>query len=616
MGLSCISLSKQLSRSILDGTHPHADFLRGKFGLGSVNQEVGVRVNYKNHCSVTSRPNLACSDSEETRVEVISDPLIVENSDKKLEGNLHNGDILPSKRGRSDSAAEDRAGEMEIRDGEDDSDVQKINFKKAKQDASSDSHVVEEDSVPLCGKGPEEDLPERNVSTTVRGLDLAGSEIGTMEEGRVLEEGYNDCTVSNRSHDDNNKELCENELESPRNAPLMPQEATINEPNLHLPTDGSKGVDENLNEPNGSPSFETVVKSSNEEPKSRSDEDFQFQVPNSASHGGPGQKVIAAEPKENIEVCREAETSSDSSGYHNEKTDVAKRKNEFLNSQLTDSQDFRIDELSEQNLCMKCNEAGQALVCGGNNCQLVVHEKCIGSSAIFDDKGKFYCPFCAYSLAITEYLEAKKRSSLSRKELSAFIQKGPVEHGSKMSIDSLNKKKHCTGGSEDKNFVGTNKLEERGKKEGNQVASDVNEEHIIGNNQQSELSEMRNINANLECEGKRTGINEVNLRASAGGEVGEEKVVEECPSTRSEGQQNEALGTRDDLSSADTSMDFVNQGKEDLGMPPAGVNGRDFGAPIQLAHEFNIDSEGNSDGDDDESTVSNYYVRVRKREVH
>ncbi|CAL5207708.1 unnamed protein product [Lathyrus oleraceus] len=128
-----------------------------------------------------------------------------------------------------------------------------------------------------------------------------------------------------------------------------------------------------------------------------------------------------------------AELSNDSDEYHNEKIDLVAKKDEFLNSQHTFGQDLPAKtESTRQNLCMKCNEAGQLLVCKTTTCSLMVHKNCLGASAQLDAKGNFFCPFCAYSHTISEYLEAKKIASLARKELAIFISKGirkeAVEH--------------------------------------------------------------------------------------------------------------------------------------------------------------------------------------------
>ncbi|GJV41712.1 zinc finger, PHD-type, homeodomain-like, zinc finger, RING/FYVE/PHD-type containing protein [Tanacetum coccineum] len=96
------------------------------------------------------------------------------------------------------------------------------------------------------------------------------------------------------------------------------------------------------------------------------------------------------------------------------RTDIAAEKEAFMKSQFT------ITEWSEIDLCMKCNEGGQLLVCSSDACVIRVHESCLGSSVTLDESDKFFCPFCAYSRAISKCLEAKKKVSLARKDLQAF----------------------------------------------------------------------------------------------------------------------------------------------------------------------------------------------------
>jgi hypothetical protein len=164
-------------------------------------------------------------------------------------------------------------------------------------------------------------------------------------------------------------------------------------------------------------------------------------APHAASLDGALQKIIDFEAEEDIDrCCSEAGTSSDSDGYHKDHIDDSMKKHEFLSSQCTYSHDS-LAGWTDTNLCVKCNEGGQLLVCNTSHCPLVVHEICLGSSPRFDNNGNFYCPFCAYSLAISEYLESKKKSSLARKELSKFVRTG-LEHQQKEVLERLHSEKH------------------------------------------------------------------------------------------------------------------------------------------------------------------------------
>nr|DAD36363.1 TPA_asm: hypothetical protein HUJ06_007004 [Nelumbo nucifera] len=100
---------------------------------------------------------------------------------------------------------------------------------------------------------------------------------------------------------------------------------------------------------------------------------------------------------------------------------IAMKKYRFLSFQSTSNHDSQatLDRI-EQRRCNKCNRGGQLLICCATNCQLAVHECCLGSPASFDNNGNFYCPFCFYAEAIVAYHDAKKKISLARKSFAAF----------------------------------------------------------------------------------------------------------------------------------------------------------------------------------------------------
>ncbi|KAI7744798.1 hypothetical protein M8C21_006995 [Ambrosia artemisiifolia] len=105
-----------------------------------------------------------------------------------------------------------------------------------------------------------------------------------------------------------------------------------------------------------------------------------------------------------------------------ERTDVNAKKEAFLKSQCTISQDsLTLTEWSEIDRCMKCNESGEFLLCSSDSCQLRFHESCLGSAVTLEENGEFFCPFCAYSRAISKYQEAKRNASLAKKNLQAFF---------------------------------------------------------------------------------------------------------------------------------------------------------------------------------------------------
>nr|XP_043637788.1 uncharacterized protein LOC122608762 [Erigeron canadensis] len=123
-----------------------------------------------------------------------------------------------------------------------------------------------------------------------------------------------------------------------------------------------------------------------------------------------------------METDSELEAATDGERYVDERSDITAKKHAFVSSQYTLSQDsLATPDGTEICLCMKCNRSGQLLVCGSDACPIRVHESCLGSAAAFDENGIFFCPFCAYSHAISKYLEVKKRASLNRKDLQAFL---------------------------------------------------------------------------------------------------------------------------------------------------------------------------------------------------
>lgn len=75
---------------------------------------------------------------------------------------------------------------------------------------------------------------------------------------------------------------------------------------------------------------------------------------------------------------------------------------------------------SEINLCIKCDEGQNLLVCSENFCLLAVHEKCMGCPARFDDAGNFYCPHCFHRQAVRESQRAWENAISKKRALSVF----------------------------------------------------------------------------------------------------------------------------------------------------------------------------------------------------
>ncbi|KAI3733007.1 hypothetical protein L1987_64221 [Smallanthus sonchifolius] len=137
---------------------------------------------------------------------------------------------------------------------------------------------------------------------------------------------------------------------------------------------------------------------------------------------------------DNIDHGQQQPPGDDDDYYDDdERTDIAAKKEAFLSSQCMLSQDFMSTvDFTEIFLCMKCSKGGQLLVCSSDACPFRVHESCLGSASTSDGNETFFCPFCSYSHAISKYLEVKKKASLARKDLQAFLCSGD-KHRPKIS---------------------------------------------------------------------------------------------------------------------------------------------------------------------------------------
>ncbi|XP_004516067.1 uncharacterized protein [Cicer arietinum] len=207
-------------------------------------------------------------------------------------------------------------------------------------------------------------------------------------------------------------------------------------------------------------------------------------------------KKPASSDKAAVDAAKDcgAELSSDSDGYHNEKIDLVAKKDEILSSQHTFGQDLSaMAELDEQNLCMKCNEAGQLLVCKTTTCSLMVHKNCLSASAQLDAKGNFVCPFCAYSHTISEYLEAKKIASLARKELAIFISKGIRKEAVDRVHESSRQERNVLRKSYKSEHIPLTENEENREDHAGEHANEVNNFHFERSQQRAPKSVVHSL---------------------------------------------------------------------------------------------------------------------------
>ncbi|PQQ01358.1 uncharacterized protein Pyn_31485 [Prunus yedoensis var. nudiflora] len=332
------------------------------------------------------------------------------------------------------------------------------------------------------------------------------------------------------------------------------------------------------------PLGETQHKDSAKESDSNSEHDSCIEIACPASADGSQQKSIPDEAKELLDWLRhyESETLTNNDGFHDEKIDVAMKKHAFLSSQCTSSHRSSVTaDWTERNLGKESNESGQLLICKTSDCPVVVHENWLRSSAIHYEKGNFYCPFCIYSLDLTEYLEAKKETSLLKKDLDAFIH--TLEHQPKECLGRPhNKENFCTRNfDEDLNEKShqNGHLGEREKNLGKQCEEHANEvndfqfQNITGN--EKHVAPFAScVHVNSECGDESATAVCRKLDVSTGEKEEEEKVAREC------------IPVGVPLSSKNTENLLTDQG-----------------------YEVNIDSE---QVDNQKSSTSKYSIRPRR----
>ncbi|XP_027065399.1 uncharacterized protein [Coffea arabica] len=338
-----------------------------------------------------------------------------QNVDDDLEGNFPESNSLPAKRNRTAIAAENSEGktlkdQIPLGDG---CDIHGEVVKKFKQDGNSMMDDIDEDTV----ASPVHGLMKFSSEGSVKHIEKEGCNLETeVQVGGVESNGsphgdddqhYQLKRIAQSSHAFHQDHLvCD--LQVPHDdakvaelhAELDGQNNSVDETDGHdqrfeLQTENATSLAMGVMEKNNSP----------ENPVQNFEGNFQL------SFGGSGSK-------DDMQHNPDFDMTSDSDDYRDEKMDIALKKDALLSSQCTYSQD---SFATQAKYCVKCNKEGQLLVCSSDTCQLAVHSSCLPSAAHFDGKGKFYCPFCAYSRAISEYMQVKRKASFARKDLASFI---------------------------------------------------------------------------------------------------------------------------------------------------------------------------------------------------
>ena len=78
-------------------------------------------------------------------------------------------------------------------------------------------------------------------------------------------------------------------------------------------------------------------------------------------------------------------------------------------------------DVLDRNICMRCYEGGEILVCSEIGCPVVVHAKCIGCEPRFDDMGKYYCPYCWLKRTLVEVQVLRNKALTAKKDLADFL---------------------------------------------------------------------------------------------------------------------------------------------------------------------------------------------------
>ncbi|XP_009347334.2 uncharacterized protein LOC103939004 [Pyrus x bretschneideri] len=427
----------QIKDSILDGTHPYADFLIRKSGLASNRDGCndGVSVSggnrrFKGSCSNARNTRVEGNDANvlpSKRVRISSDGNVaggncvrvndfddslriamkmnrVQNT--RVEGNEAN--VLPSKRDRVGPDIGNLVDENHVTVN--DSDDSLRNAKKMKGGASFVSQCVEHNPVSLPQREQLEDLSERDVSVIESERCVLGPNSCGLNREDIIPTSQLESPCAAEGRDD--VEHC---LEATTSGVVHPVETQ------HTVC----AKDSDCNREHGS----------------------QVKVVHAVSADGSPRKTIADGATEIIDIHSE---SRDSDEHNNGEIDVTTKKHGFLTSQCTLNRAYsETTDWMEENICVKCNEGAQLLICTIIDCPLAYHEKCLGSEFICYEKGNFICPLCSHSLAFKKYLESKKETSRLKKNLDTFmcsvLEQQPVEFLGRKSDDDLLEKRLRNG---------------------------------------------------------------------------------------------------------------------------------------------------------------------------
>ncbi|XP_059668447.1 uncharacterized protein LOC132313614 isoform X2 [Cornus florida] len=600
---------QQLKDAIMEGSNPIFAFLKERYGLAVRNQsENRVPVDDAELNAVARRLEGSGTNGQilPAQGNLISSTL--ENQNGLLQEDLTEKNSLPSK--RENFEAQFHEEQISVENGH-------LHVaKKLKHDVFCTSTAIVHNSV-LHEKRDLEGSPGIVGQQTGRqGRDLAkGSQVGSLERSCFSEDGHDEHTALKRlsrskdadvTHSDN---FLNNHVQTSHSDNEMTRDISVDDKDDNEHCAQTRTL-------NSSPHHKLSI----DEARGNRLRGSQPSTSNGAPPDGSHWKFFADETKDDMEHNREYEMSCDSDESHDEKIDISKKKHIFLSSQCSFSQDsLAAADCTELNFCMKCNKSGQLLACSASTCPLVVHESCLGSTASFDDGGNFYCPFCAYSRAITEYLKVKENVSLSRKDLAAFTG-SRNEHGLKelsirsRSEQSQQRQDEDVNGNNEPNYNGNN---------ANKVYNSQCRKNI-GDKPHAERSTSCS-NDNLPCgQGGATIISGTPPLIAKDNREGE-KMGQECRPVRVlEGEhiilQSDHKHDGDNSSRRHTETVHVSVTHTEVGLQQDALQQHVSGSPPEAACPTNVNAEESFEADDDKSIGSKQYTyqaipQLRRKKV-
>ncbi|KAL6182861.1 hypothetical protein ACLB2K_044273 [Fragaria x ananassa] len=377
----------KLKESIGDGSHPYAELLGRKSGLGSVAVAGSDGI---------LRFNGGCSNAPNIGV--------------REERNDENG--LPSKRSRIELDTEKVVDENHEDDG------LGVISKKTKRDASCALQSAEDNPVPLAGRQTLEHSLERDIPVP-EGEGRVSEFQKEVTEERLVE---NPC--ADKSKDGSNGFSPE-----PTTSGVGPSHGAQHKVSAK---DSSCNIEHEFHievrhpvSVGGSKQKSIVDEGGDKSEHLPEPTTLRVAPPDKARH-----KVFAKESVCNREHDSRIDITARASAEVSQKKNIANgakdksqldyismEKHKFLSSKCTLT---RYCNSTEKDHCLMCNGGGQLLICSTSDCPLVYHESCMGSEFISYVSGDFYCPFCAYCLHLMECLEVEKEALRLRKDLYLF----------------------------------------------------------------------------------------------------------------------------------------------------------------------------------------------------